>query len=95
MTLVPWDAKFEDVLRASLPMLDPTSRLEPETRLADCGLDGALLAEITALLEETYCVSLPRESLCPVETATPGALWEVVQTCVQALWADDMMLGAA
>jgi hypothetical protein len=95
MTLVPWDAKFEDVLRASLPMLDPTSRLEPGTRLAEYGLDEALLAEITALLEETYCVALPRESLCSAQEATPGAVWEVVQSCVQALWADDMMLGAA
>jgi hypothetical protein len=95
MTLVPWDAKFEDVLRASLPMLDPTSRLEPDTRLVEYGLDDALLAGITALLEETYCVVLPREALCAPDEATPGAVWDVVQTCVQALWADDLMLGAA
>ncbi|GGO95806.1 hypothetical protein [Wenjunlia tyrosinilytica] len=96
MTLVPWDAKFEDVLRATLPMLDPTSRLEPSTRLLDYGLDEERLEQIADRLEETYCVVLPRESLSLADTATPGSVWEILQATVAALWADDLItLGAA
>lgn len=91
MTLAPWDAKFEDVLRACLPMLEPMSRLEAQTRLADLGLDEAALAELTARLGETYCVALRRDDLGPVESATPGTVWEVVQALVQALWDEDLI----
>jgi acyl carrier protein len=92
MTLVPWDAKFEDVLRATLPMLEPTSRIEPQTRLAEHGLDDVLLTEVVDRLEETYCVSLPPDALFPAESATPGSVWEVLQASVQELWADELVV---
>ncbi|KRV48032.1 hypothetical protein AQ490_27280 [Wenjunlia vitaminophila] len=87
MTFIPWDAKFEDVLRASLTALEPVSPLEPEVELAEYGLDRAGAAAIARRLEETYCVALP-DGVVTVRT-TPGVLWSAVQDAVEAVWRLD------
>lgn len=82
--LAPWDAKFEDVLRASLPGLEPTTPLDPGTPLGRHGLAPAEGAAVLARLEETYCVALPRGTV--TVRATPESVWRTLHSAVEAVW---------
>ncbi|GAB2597490.1 hypothetical protein GCM10027168_33040 [Streptomyces capparidis] len=81
MTFIPWDAKFEDVLRTCLPALTPTSTLDPGAALLGYGLDAACAARIIGQLEDTYCVTLPPGAVTPA--ATPVSVWEALDEAVE------------
>lgn len=90
MTPVPWDGKFEDVLRATLPGLEATTVLAPGTSLKECGLDSMSVMQIIASLEETYCVSLAPEALVSATFETPAAVWEALRAALDDVWADNV-----
>lgn len=90
MTSVPWDGKFEDVLRATLPGMEPMTALAPDTPLKEVGLDSMSVMQIIASLEETYCVSLAPEALVPATFETPVTVWEALRGALDAVWDDKV-----
>lgn len=74
-----WDAKFEAVVRANVPVLAAAQPLEPGDSLYDLGLDSMGTIQLLLELEDTFGVTFPDDVLKPETFATPGALWQVVR----------------
>ncbi|MEU0173850.1 phosphopantetheine-binding protein [Streptomyces massasporeus] len=72
---VPWDERFEGVLRPSLPLLAPGTGLAPDASLAALGLDSLQTVSLLVELEETYEVVLPDDALNAETFASPSSLW--------------------
>ena len=75
---MPWDARFEAVVRANVPILQAEQPLRPTDSLYELGLDSMGTIQLLLELEETFAVTFPDEALKPEVFATPGALWRVV-----------------
>ncbi|MEW9533743.1 phosphopantetheine-binding protein [Microbispora sp. NPDC049125] len=75
-----WDEVYEGVLRAALPRLPREGRLEADTDLIAAGLDSLAMVELVVRLEQAFAVSLPDETLTAAAFATPGSLWDVVES---------------
>lgn len=75
---MPWDARFEAVIRANVPILQADQPLQPSDSLYDLGLDSMGTIQLLLELEETFAVTFPDDALKPEVFATPGALWQVV-----------------
>ncbi|GAA2091712.1 hypothetical protein GCM10009801_57810 [Streptomyces albiaxialis] len=76
---VPWDAAFEEVVRAGLPLLKPTEELLPHTDLVACGLDSVGMMQTIARLEDSHGVTFPPGTMPPSAFANAGVLWGMVQ----------------
>ncbi len=72
---VPWDARFEELLRDVLPKL---TELAGDTCLRSSGLDSLATIELLLRLEETYGVSVPDRLLTAETFGTPAALWAMI-----------------
>ncbi|HEY3607472.1 MAG TPA: phosphopantetheine-binding protein [Pseudonocardiaceae bacterium] len=75
---MPWDERFESVVRANVPVLGADQPLSPTASLYDLGLDSMGTIQLLLDLEETFGVTFPDDALKPVVFATPGRLWQVV-----------------
>jgi acyl carrier protein len=75
---MPWDERFESVVRANVPVLAADQPLSPAASLFDLGLDSMGTIQLLLDLEETFGVTFPDDALKPEVFATPGALWAVV-----------------
>ena len=75
---MPWDMKFEELLRGYLPFLDADAPLEADTDLRISGLDSLGAVELLGSLESAYDVRFVDEALSLDTFATPAVLWETV-----------------
>jgi diaminopimelate decarboxylase len=76
----PWDHAFPGVLRAVLPRLGAGQPIGAHDSLRVAGLDSLALVELLVRLEEAYAVSIPDEALVPSAFATPGSLWQTLES---------------
>jgi acyl carrier protein len=79
MNAAPWDQKFERVVRAALPYLEPDELLLPTTSLTECGLDSMGMIQLTEVLEQTFGVSFPPGTMPTTAFSSAGTLWGAVQ----------------
>jgi len=77
---VPYDSRFESILRRHLKYLSAEQVLEPDSSLHTLGLDSMRSVELLFDLEDGYAVTLPDESLTAATFATPQTLYDVVVT---------------
>ncbi|MGA5418561.1 phosphopantetheine-binding protein [Streptomyces pseudogriseolus] len=75
---MPWDKKFEELLRGYLPFLDADAPLEADTDLRISGLDSLGAVELLGALENAYAVRFVNEALSLDTFATPAVLWETM-----------------
>jgi acyl carrier protein len=75
---MPWDTKFEELLRGYLPFLGADEPLEADTDLRLSGLDSLGAVELLGSLESAYGVRFVNEVLSLDTFATPAVLWETV-----------------
>lgn len=75
---VPWDERFEGVLRPNLPLLAASVGLAPDASLAALGLDSLQTVSLLVELEETYEVVVPDDALTAETFASPTSLWEQI-----------------
>jgi acyl carrier protein len=77
-SLLPaWDARFETVLRAALPLLP--AGIDADTRLLDFGLDSLKVVSLIMALEDTLEVVLPDDELTFEAFATPGSILDLLR----------------
>ncbi|WKE73637.1 acyl carrier protein [Streptomyces sp. WP-1] len=75
---MPWDDRFEVLLRAALPYLSPDEPLPPDAELIDLGIDSMAAVELLSTLEQAYGVRLPDDSLHRETFRTAATLWSVL-----------------
>ncbi|KIZ18069.1 acyl carrier protein [Streptomyces natalensis] len=75
---MPWDDRFEALLRAALPYLSPDEPLPPDAELVDLGIDSMAAVELLSTVEQTYDVRFPDDSLHRETFRTAGTLWAVL-----------------
>ncbi|MFJ6610143.1 phosphopantetheine-binding protein [Streptomyces sp. NPDC091289] len=74
-----WPPAFENALRQSLPLLEPSEALLPDTRLAELGLDSMATVQLLVVLEEVFARMLPDELITHDTFATPADVWAFVE----------------
>ncbi|MFI9721212.1 phosphopantetheine-binding protein [Streptomyces sp. NPDC052396] len=72
------DSEFEKTLRSVLR--DSGGPLDADTDLKDLGLNSIGTIELLMRLEEQYGIELPDNELNGETFATPGSLWNVVES---------------
>ena len=75
---VPWDGRFERIIRDNVPHLTDEELLRPDTRLADFGLGSLEILGLMVAIEAEYTITIPERLLTFETFATPGALWTTV-----------------
>lgn len=75
---VPWDARFEPVIRKALIRLDDDEPLRPDQSTAAVGLDSLGAVELLGMIEDEYHIVIPDELLEFENFATPAKLWSLV-----------------
>jgi acyl carrier protein len=73
-----WDAEYDQILRASLPLLPAGAPLRPDANLTDLGLDSLGTVSLLIEIEDSFGITIPDEFLTPDTFATGDALWNVV-----------------
>ncbi|MFF2383491.1 acyl carrier protein [Streptomyces sp. NPDC058108] len=86
MAHVPWNAKFEDVLRQGLTGLGKDKAPAADVPMEAYGLDSMALIGIVGALESAFRVSLAGQVVIPVHTLTAGQLWGILSTALQPAW---------
>lgn len=76
-----WDARFEEVVRARIPMLPPGFALGPDDELRTLGMDSVATAALAADLESAYGITFELDDLMPEHFRTPARIWELVGAC--------------
>jgi acyl carrier protein len=71
-----WPPAFESTLRAHLPGLEPSERLDGEVQLVQYGLDSMGTVTLLVDLESALDVQFPDEALVPETFDTAALLWE-------------------
>jgi acyl carrier protein len=74
-----WDDRYPALLRENLPEFPEEAILEPDTVLADAGLDSVQLISLVMALEAEYGVTFADEYFSSDTFATAGAVWRAVQ----------------
>jgi acyl carrier protein len=74
-----WDGRYLALLREHLPELPVGAALEPDTDLAEAGLDSVQLISLVMALEAEYGVTFADEYFSSDTFATAGAVWQAVQ----------------
>lgn len=77
--MIPWDDRFEAVLRARLPLLGEERPLLPDTALREVGLNSMKIMSLLVHLEKEYGGTFSDDALTFEAFATPGRLWELVR----------------
>ncbi|MEU1176781.1 phosphopantetheine-binding protein [Streptomyces sp. NPDC005820] len=75
---VPWDERFESVVRPNLPLLEPETPLAPDAAFAALGLDSMQTVSLLVEVEEAYDIVMPDEALAAETFAGPLSLWRQV-----------------
>lgn len=78
-----WDERFEQLLRAYLPLLAPDEQLTADTVLRDLGLDSMATVELLAAVEGAYDVRFADEALSLSTFATAGTLWATLAAMLE------------
>jgi acyl carrier protein len=71
-----WPEEFESTLRAHLPGLESTERLNGEMQLVQYGLDSMGTVTLLVDLESALDVQFPDGALVPETFETVALLWE-------------------
>ncbi|WP_433170047.1 phosphopantetheine-binding protein [Actinoallomurus sp. CA-150999] len=74
------DQDFEQVLRDVLPASAAELSLDRDTDLRAAGLDSIGTIDLLMKLEARYDLVIPDTALNAATFATPGALWQVLQS---------------
>ena len=72
----PFD-RYRRLLIDSTPHLD-ADELEPDSRLADLGVDSISLLQLIVQLEQAFDLSIPDEAFSPETFESVESLWLVV-----------------
>ncbi|GAA1374991.1 acyl carrier protein [Streptomyces beijiangensis] len=86
MVATPWNAKFETVLRQSLPGLGTDAVPAADLPMEAYGLDSIALMGMVGALESAFGVSLAGQLTVPVRSLTAGHLWGIVSTAMNPVW---------
>jgi nodulation protein F len=78
-----WDQRFEEILRAHLPFIEPGEELTPDVELRDLGLDSLATVDLLAALEKGYGVRFRDDALKAETFRTADALWGVLSGMVE------------
>ena len=78
-----WDQRFEEILRAHLPFIEPDEELMPDAELRDLGLDSLAMVDLLAALEKGYDVRFRDDALKAETFRTADALWDVLSGMVE------------
>jgi acyl carrier protein len=73
-----WDQTYDQILRASLPLLPVGVPLQPDAKLTDLGLDSLGTVSLLIDLEDAFGIVVPDELLTAESFATADALWSVI-----------------
>jgi acyl carrier protein len=75
----PWDARFEQLIRASVPAMPESVRVAADLALPAFGLDSIGIVGLVAQLQEEYGVSLFDAELSLASYSSPGAIWNMLR----------------
>jgi acyl carrier protein len=75
---VPWDARFEPIIRRVLLKLDADEPITPDLNTASAGLDSLGAVELLGMIESEYDIVVPDDQLSLGSFATPGMMWNLV-----------------
>jgi acyl carrier protein len=89
MVATPWNAKFEGVLRRSLPGLGTDAVPAADIPMQAYGLDSIALMGMVSALESEFGISLTGQLAVPVRTLTAGHLWGIVSAATNSVWDHD------
>lgn len=78
------DATIGDVLHRFLPFLDDGAPIDPDTPLADYGLDSLALISLMLELEDALDIVFPDDELNPAAFATARILRETIDRLPEA-----------
>ncbi|MFI0374025.1 acyl carrier protein [Actinomadura sp. 1N219] len=78
-----WDPRFEEILRARLPFLQPGEGVGEDLSLRDFGLDSIGAVELLSSLEKTYSVRFVDDALDMANFETPAVLWQTLSTMME------------
>ncbi|MFI7435561.1 phosphopantetheine-binding protein [Micromonospora haikouensis] len=76
-----WDARFEEAVRARIPMLPPGQALGPDDELRALGMDSVATVALAADLESAYGIAFELDDLVPENFRTPARIWELISAC--------------
>jgi diaminopimelate decarboxylase len=76
---IEWDARFEEVLRETVPGLDEHTHLTPGLDLRAAGVTSLIMVQLLIRLESEYDVELPDELLTFQIFGSPSRLWQALR----------------
>lgn len=79
---VPWSDEFDHIIRFHCGLSDPTVTVDPRAPFNLLGVDSVGLLNIIVESEYLFDIEFPDELLEADCLATPGALWQTLQTVV-------------
>lgn len=83
MAPLPWDEKFDSILRA-YSRLAPAEAIDPYVPFDLLGIDSVGLLGVIVDSEEVFEVEFPSDLLVGDVLATPGSLWKAVRELMPA-----------
>lgn len=86
MVATPWNARFETILRQSLPGLGSDVAPAADLPMEAYGLDSIALMGMVGALESAFGISLAGQLAVPVRTLTAGHLWGIVSAAMNQGW---------
>jgi acyl carrier protein len=86
MVAIPWNARFEAVLRQSLPGLGADAVPAADLPMEAYGLDSIALMSMVGALESAFKISLAGQLAVPVRSLTAGHLWGIVSAVMNPVW---------
>ncbi|WP_329113093.1 acyl carrier protein [Streptomyces sp. NBC_01465] len=86
MVATPWNARFEAILRQSLPGLGADAVPAADVPMVAYGLDSIALMGMVGALESGFGISLAGQLAVPVRTLTAGHLWGIVSAVTNPVW---------
>jgi acyl carrier protein len=75
----PWPDAFVDTLRAHVPLLRADTSLDPDTALADYGLNSLKMVSLLIALEDQFLITVPDELLIDNSFENARNLWSTIQ----------------
>lgn len=81
---MPWNDRFEELLRTQLPEVSADAPLAPDTDLRAAGLDSLGTMELVVALEQAFGIEVPDEALTYETFTTTSSLWKTVDHAIRS-----------
>lgn len=78
------DPRLEPIIREHLPHLPADDPLQPDSNLADLGMDSLAVVALLVSIEEEFSMEFSDELLVPETFETPAALWDAISASCEA-----------